>query len=233
MSDLISLDSLKSDENFLQFITDLYNNSSITKHIKNLDECKKIAKYVSYYSVQYEDKDISKPSHLLVEMAINELLINAVEHGMLSIDYNEKTELLNNQQWNDAYIAKLLSQLPDDKFVTMNFTLNKETKHISVSIKDPGPGFKFNTTTNSDKLLPYHGRGCKLAMSILENMEYHGNGNEVKFKVSVDLDLLKKAVNSEKRSEPTEKAVIFSTINHDGSANDIKLSDEVKNKLKK
>jgi len=233
MPDLINPDSLKSDENFLKFITDLYNNQSVTINIKNLDECKKMARYVAYYSEQYEDQNISKPSHLMVEMAINELLINAVEHGMLNIDYNEKTKLLQNQQWNDGYIVERLSKLPDDKFVTMNFNLNKETKHISVSIKDPGLGFKFDTTTNSDKLLPYHGRGCKLARSILENMEYHGNGNEVRFKVSVDLDLLKKAVNSEERSEQTKKIVIFSTINSDGPANDIPSSDEVKNKLKK
>jgi hypothetical protein len=131
---------LKSDQGFLRFIKKILDNDSITIKIRNLEQAQRIAKYLANLPQPPKDPKSNQEqnSPMMVEMAINELLINSIEHGLLKINYNDKTRLLAENAW-DTYVNSELSKLAEDKFITV--TCNIRQNNIEVNIADPGDGF--------------------------------------------------------------------------------------------
>lgn len=114
-------------------------------------------------------------------LGISELLLNAIEHGNLGIQYEEKTKLNNNQTWKEE--IKRLTVLPENKnkFVRVNYEyLNNNT--IKLSIKDDGTGFRWQNflELSPARATDNHGRGIVMAKAIsFDAIEYQGCGNEV------------------------------------------------------
>lgn len=131
---------LKSDKNFLKFIEKILNNDSIVIKIKNLQQSQKIAKYLANLP-QPQSLSIGQEqnSPMMIEMAINELLLNAIEHGLLKINYHDKTRLLAENAW-DTYVNEQLLKLPKDKFVEIHCKVINQN-NIEINIVDPGDGF--------------------------------------------------------------------------------------------
>lgn len=111
----------------------------------------------------------------MIEMAINELLINAIEHGLLKINYDDKTRLLAEKSW-DKHVDAELSKLPKNKYVTITFKLDKDNNNLQIAIIDPGDGFnpKNNKVQENKLTTAQHGRGIALAKTILgeDNVKY-------------------------------------------------------------
>lgn len=113
-------------------------------------------------------------------LGLSELLINAVEHGNLGIDYRAKSVLLDNDDW-EAEIRKRLSM--DEyahRYVQVEYT--RQDNRISFTITDQGDGFdwqpylKIDPARGSDR----HGRGIAMAgMLSFDSIEYQGKGNQV------------------------------------------------------
>ena len=187
----IEPDNLHTNPGFLKFIGRILDQESVTIKIKNFKHGAKIAKYIASLPKPDQDPQAEQPqsSPMMVEMAINELIINAIEHGLLKISYNDKTKLLQENRW-DTYVADQLSKLPEDQFVTITCKLNKEANTMEINITDPGNAFNLNqdpqavasgdpksTDPNKQPVIPKHGRGIKLAKSVLgeDNVKYSGN----------------------------------------------------------
>lgn len=118
------------------------------------------------------------PEHMVY--GLNELMVNAVEHGNLGITYGEKTELILNGIWQQEVERRL--QLPEhrNKYATLEYTVND--KEFTVTIRDQGEGFEWEKylKLSASRATDPNGRGIAIAkMKSFPTLEYKGSGNIV------------------------------------------------------
>ena len=115
-----------------------------------------------------------------VVMGMNDLLMNAVEHGNLGITYEEKTQLQATEAWEEEVHRRLQRSENLNKYVEITF--ERHHGEIHVLITDQGDGFDWSKfeSFSSDLALASHGRGIAMAKALcFDRLEYHGVGNEV------------------------------------------------------
>lgn len=113
-------------------------------------------------------------------MGLRELVVNAVEHGNLEIDFDHKSALLAAGEWQDEIEARLATSEFRDRFATIN--LSRDGDAFTIRITDQGPGFDWRTHLDPDTAPKHmlHGRGMSLAMGAgFQSVEYLGDGNDV------------------------------------------------------
>lgn len=114
-------------------------------------------------------------------IGIEELLVNAVEHGNLGISYQEKTQLLMAGAWLDEVRHRLASPTGCQRSVTVKFERLPD-ESVRIEIKDEGEGFDWRQYIdfNAERALDNHGRGIALAKALsFDSLQYLGNGNTV------------------------------------------------------
>jgi hypothetical protein len=109
-----------------------------------------------------------------------ELIVNAVEHGNLEIDFDHKSELLAGGKWQDEIERRLASREFRDRFASIE--LLRVGSDFTIRITDQGPGFNWrkhlDAVTAPRHML--HGRGMSLAMAAgFDSLVYDGPGNQV------------------------------------------------------
>ncbi len=123
-------------------------------------------------------KSFPDPESVLI--GINELMINAIEHGNLGIGYAQKTKLINNLTLQEEINKRLKSKKYQARHARVEFTRNKD--NISLYIKDMGDGFdwKHYMEMSAKRAVDPHGRGIAMArMLSFDDIQYMGKGNEV------------------------------------------------------
>ena len=118
------------------------------------------------------------PAKALV--GIMELLINAVEHGIAKIDYDEKSELNLKGCWEDEVLKRL--DLPENRKKFAKFLIRRDDRRISIRIEDPGPGFEWKNYLDFsiERATDSHGRGIAMANTLsFDSLEYSEQGNVV------------------------------------------------------
>ena len=120
---------------------------------------------------------------------ISEILINAVEHGNLAISYEEKTELMDTNDWRQEVNRRL--QLPEfsNKEVTVIFEKKQDTYYLQIT--DQGKGFNWKTFLEFDpsRASHNHGRGIAMAnMIAFDRLVYNEAGNQVTAVMDVQTD---------------------------------------------
>ena len=118
-----------------------------------------------------------------VRLGLNELLINAVEHGNLGITYEEKTAAM--ERGSDVLTALRDARLTDavmgKRRVSVDFGLGEHVCEWVIS--DEGDGFDWRAVPDpldEDNLLKPLGRGMFLCRFLFDEMEYEGPGNIVR-----------------------------------------------------
>jgi DNA-binding response OmpR family regulator len=115
-----------------------------------------------------------------VVVGLQELLINAVEHGNLSISYADKTRLMLDSKWQEEVQRR--QSLPEYFSRRVRITFQRGTDFIRIIIQDQGNGFDWRQFLELDpeRAFDPHGRGIALAKMIsFDSLEYQGNGNTV------------------------------------------------------
>ncbi len=111
---------------------------------------------------------------------LNELLINAVEHGNLGITYAEKTQLiLDGRLWEEIGRRLALSE-NKEKWAYLSF--DSDERSIRVRIKDQGAGFDWRQylDISPERATHPHGRGIATSrLMSFTSVEYLGCGNDV------------------------------------------------------
>jgi CheY-like chemotaxis protein/anti-sigma regulatory factor (Ser/Thr protein kinase) len=123
-----------------------------------------------------------EPEHMVY--GLNELMVNAVEHGNLGITYNEKTELSLSGQWQAEIERRLALPEYKNKYAILEYTADEN--QITVSIRDQGQGFEWQNylELSPKRATDPNGRGIAIAkMKSFPTLEYKGCGNEVVCKV--------------------------------------------------
>jgi CheY-like chemotaxis protein/anti-sigma regulatory factor (Ser/Thr protein kinase) len=143
--------------------------STVTIHVRTLQEAQGTAAFIANILPQPDE----------VITAVSELLINAVEHGNLGIDYSTKKKLVVDGKWQDEIEARLLLPQYKDKFVMVQ--LNRKPEQWELIIEDQGNGFDYSQylTFAVDRATDPNGRGIAISVPAFSKMEYQGNGNKV------------------------------------------------------
>jgi CheY-like chemotaxis protein len=137
---------------------------------KTLDEAESLA---SFLANCFPDPDRALTG-------ISEILINAVEHGNLAISYDEKTKLMDTNDWREEVSRRM--RLPEfsDKDVTVIFEKKADTYYLQVT--DQGKGFNWKAFLEFDpsRASHNHGRGIAMAnMIAFDRLVYNEQGNQV------------------------------------------------------
>ncbi len=139
-------------------------------YLRNLDEARRVATLVAAVC-----PDPTKALH-----GVNELLINAIEHGNLGISYQQKGELIRDGGWEDEVERRLEDPAHRDKRVKV--AVEQEPSAVVITITDQGQGFDWRPfmEISTKRMRDAHGRGIALAAALsFDAVEYRGCGNQV------------------------------------------------------
>ncbi len=115
-----------------------------------------------------------------VVTGLMDLLVNAVEHGNLGITYEEKTQLLQENRWQDE-IARRLT-LPEYAEKIADVVYQRKPEGWFVQITDQGKGFDWRRYWQIDpaQATASHGRGIARARLLsFDKIAYNEAGNQV------------------------------------------------------
>ena len=137
---------------------------------RDLEEGKLLANYLA--------RACPEPERTI--LGLQELLINAVEHGNLSISYSEKSALILAGSWQDEVQRRL--RLPEfrDRYVEVGFQRLPDS--LCFTIQDQGDGFDWldYLDFSPERAFDLHGRGIAMARKLsFDHLQYQGNGSTV------------------------------------------------------
>src|SRR6056297_426335 len=116
-----------------------------------------------------------------LQMALAELMINAIEHGNCGITYEEKnTELSKGKSVVDIILERCKD--PEIEAKRVHFEWESRRDSSSFLIRDQGEGFdvsKVRTQIEGQDHMRPHGRGIKMAELSGAELSYNEKGNEV------------------------------------------------------
>lgn len=154
----------------------------------------------SFYLInacQFELRSLSEAEHLAAFLAncfpdaqrtvsgLAELLVNAVEHGNLGIEYHEKTRLIEQGGWRNEIERR--QALPEHQNKRVRITYHKKPEGYFVTIRDEGRGFEWKNYLQIDpaRAAHNHGRGIAQANALsFDKLIFNEAGNEVTAYVS-------------------------------------------------
>lgn len=121
-----------------------------------------------------------------IRFTLNELIINAIEHGNLGITYEEKQRLLDEERLDKEMDLLLEKDEIKDKKVKVHFNLinNNNQRILYFVIIDEGEGFEvdeFFKYLDFDKGKRLHGRGIIMTNSLNNGIFYNKKGNKASF----------------------------------------------------
>lgn len=126
---------------------------------------------------------LSDIQQLRLRGALQELLINAVEHGNLEIPYQEKEQALAKGEYKALLAQRLSRSRLKNRQVVIHAFYEKEARSLHYHITDEGAGFQWRSilTQSQDvsRTEAMNGRGIYLARSLFPDLSYNDPGNEV------------------------------------------------------
>ncbi len=153
------------------------NETSLSEMIKDgrftyrtMSEAAKLASALSH--------NAEKPDR--INTALLELMVNAVEHGILGIGNEEKGKLLTSNCLFDEIERRMNLEENLKKYVDVSVETIDDT--VSVTICDNGEGFNWQKYIDFDplRLTEPNGRGIATAKLMGTQVEFNESGNEVK-----------------------------------------------------
>jgi len=113
-------------------------------------------------------------------VGLSELVINAVEHGNLGISYDDKSLLIDTDQWVHEIEKRLAMDEYRDKYVRLNY--RRTSTALEFTIVDEGKGFDWSMFLEMDanRIFETHGRGIAMAkMLSFDDIQYSNGGSSV------------------------------------------------------
>lgn len=116
-----------------------------------------------------------------IKLGIEELIINAIEHGNLSITYNEKSSALQNNSFEKLIQSRINKRENKNKKVHIIF--HQEQTFDEWYIEDEGNGFdpcEIPSLSKAFEINRLHGRGILINRFHFDEIEYCNNGRSVR-----------------------------------------------------
>ena len=154
----------------------IITNISISKTCKYLAELLKVA---GYYNTPTEE------AHAV--LAIEEALVNSIEHGNLELDSSLKQ---NDVLLDDKYEELKAERLKNPKYnkKSIKITVNINPYNSSIIIADQGRGFDtvkseiHNEEKNNlsvEQIMEHSGKGFSLIKNAFDDVQYNSKGTEI------------------------------------------------------
>lgn len=122
--------------------------------------------------------------------ALQELLLNAVEHGNLEVSHEEKKQAVAEGRYDTLLHERAARPALRDRRVIVEVSCDSRARRLRYRIIDEGNGFDWRTMWNRKldwmDLTEGSGRGVLLARSLFPDLSYNERGNEVTFTVTLD-----------------------------------------------
>jgi len=126
-----------------------------------------------FSNIDYISEDVS-----FMKIGLQEVLINAIEHGNLEITNQEKKELLDRGDYNKILNERVQDSAYKDKFVDIKIFSTPE--YLKITVQDMGKGFdptQIPDPTNPENFLEEYGKGIFMAINAFDEVEYNDIGN--------------------------------------------------------
>jgi anti-sigma regulatory factor (Ser/Thr protein kinase) len=124
---------------------------------------------------------INPDSKMHLQLALGELIVNAVEHGNCGVTYEEKTEAMEK----GFSVVDLVAEKCKDPAIMakkVDFQWEIQQDRSVFIIRDEGKGFDVKAhikKVSAQDQYSLHGRGIKLAAMLSHELKYNGKGNKV------------------------------------------------------
>lgn len=119
-----------------------------------------------------------------MQLGIQEVLINAIEHGNLGIDFKTKSELRKKE----GNYWELVMSVSDNEYLmkrTIDVSHQMDEEKVIFTVKDEGDGFDWqyymslqSENINTGLLESFHGIGLQMVKSVFD-VSFNEKGNEV------------------------------------------------------
>ena len=127
-------------------------------------------------------RSLINPDHKMqLQLALAELIVNAIEHGNCGITYEEKTAGMEK----GLSVVELVAERCKDPAIRkkkVEFLWDIQAEETRFVIRDEGKGFDVKAHLEKiaaqDKM-SQHGRGMKIASAFSTKLRYNSKGNEV------------------------------------------------------
>lgn len=122
-----------------------------------------------------------------IGVVLTELLLNAHEHGNLSITTKTKDSQIEEEAFYERFLHEIEEKV--DKFITINIVISNKLKKLYISVEDEGEGF--------DRALIDDGVFSRYGLKIVDHLSsdffYNLRGNQS----FVVFDIIEKAIDTE------------------------------------
>jgi YesN/AraC family two-component response regulator len=116
-----------------------------------------------------------------IELGLDELITNSIEHGNLEISFDEKVAAADNNTITDLYRQRMDKPELAQRKVIVDY--KQKNGYCEWIISDEGKGFDWKSIpdpTQGAQLMELNGRGIFITNFLFEEMEYLGRGNQVR-----------------------------------------------------
>ncbi|HPJ37901.1 MAG TPA: ATP-binding protein [Spirochaetota bacterium] len=118
---------------------------------------------------------------ILLQIALEEILINSIEHGNLEIGYEKKTELkMRTENYWELLIRECNQEYLANRKIHVSYYLDNE--RVTYTIEDEGKGFNWkwylenSSDISNDIVKNYHGMGLQIASNSFD-ISFNETGN--------------------------------------------------------
>jgi anti-sigma regulatory factor (Ser/Thr protein kinase) len=134
---------------------------------------------------------IDPAKQMSVQLALSELIVNAVEHGNCGISYDEKTAAMDR----GLSVMELVAEKCKDPAIRskkVEFLWDIGKDRTTFVIRDQGKGFDVRAHLKkiaAQDAMALHGRGIKMASMYAAELRYNDAGNQVTMTIRHDADV--------------------------------------------
>ncbi len=135
-----------------------------------------VSQLISEITLKYNDSDKTN-----IELGLDELIANSIEHGNLEITFEDKVEASDNNSMLELYAKKM--QIPEIANRKIIVEYIQKQNYSEWTITDEGKGFDWKSIpdpTQGAQLMELNGRGIFITNFLFDELEYLGKGNQVR-----------------------------------------------------
>ncbi|CAO5676148.1 MAG: hypothetical protein HEEMFOPI_00963 [Holosporales bacterium] len=156
---------IRKEKNTLNFLP-------ISFSIRRFDDCKVATDILHVLFSKKIKQDMITPVH--------ELLLNAIEHGTLSIKNSKKKEMIKSPEFYNNLLCLLNQPKNQNKciYIVASIVLINQKPFAKISIEDEGDGFDWKNINAINDQSPC-GRGMLIVKSMVDDLIYNSSGNKV------------------------------------------------------
>jgi len=135
-----------------------------------------VRQLLSEVSLRFNDSDLTN-----IELGLDELVANAIEHGNLEISFEDKVSASDVNSMSELYAKKMENPVIAKRKVIVEY--NQQLDFSEWIITDEGNGFDWKSIpdpTQGAQLMELNGRGIFITNFLFDELEYLGKGNQVR-----------------------------------------------------